>query len=176
MYARIRRDAARYSSAPRRRAVRAADLMLCHPGFVATLIYRVQQALTGAAVPVMPWLLRWLNLAVFGCDIVPGAQIGGGLFMPHPQGVVIGAGASTGDSCTILQQVTLGERISGRNRGMRYPHVGDHVLLGAGAKLIGPINIGHHARIGAGAVVNSDIPAGSVCVGVPGRVVGSPRP
>ena len=101
-----------------------------------------------------------------GADVPLNARLGGGLVLPHPNGVVIHPGATIGPNCMIFQQVTIGA-----NRG-RVPAVGGHVDIGAGAKLLGGVKVGDHARIGANAVVLCDVPEGSTAVGVPAIVLG----
>jgi serine O-acetyltransferase len=112
-----------------------------------------------------------LNVLVFGIEVSPQVQIGGGLFLPHTVGTVIGA-ARIGDNCTILQGVTLGtsEPDMGFTVSAR-PIVGDHVLIGAGAKVIGRVMVGDYAKIGANAVVLCDVPTYALAVGVPARIV-----
>ena len=104
---------------------------------------------------------------VTGADVPLNCKIGGGLLMPHPNGVVIHPGAEIGPNCLIFQQVTIGHEHGG------VPRLGGHVDVGAGAKLIGNITIGDHARIGANAVVTIDVPAGATAIGVPARIVGN---
>ncbi len=104
--------------------------------------------------------------AVTGADIPLNAQIGGGLLLPHPNGVVIHPEAHIGVNCLIFQQVTIGT--AGANRA---PVIGDHVDIGAGAKLLGGIHVGHHAKIGANAVVLIDVPTSRTAVGVPAKVI-----
>jgi len=102
---------------------------------------------------------------VTGADIPPNSRLGGGLLIPHPNGIVIHPDVEVGPNCLIFQQVTLGHAPSG------LPRVGGHVDIGAGAKIIGGITIGDHARIGANAVVTTDIPAGATAVGNPARIL-----
>ncbi len=102
---------------------------------------------------------------VTGADIPIMSPIGGGLMIPHPNGIVIHPGSKIGPNCLIFQQVTIGATERGT------PQVGGHVDVGAGARIIGPVTIGDHARIGANAVVTSDVPAGATAVGIPARVV-----
>lgn len=102
---------------------------------------------------------------VSGADIPLNAKIGGGLLIPHPNGIVIHPDSWVGPNCLIFQQVTIG------HAGTGVPYIGGHVDIGAGAKLIGPITIGDHARIGANAVVTNSVPAGATAVGIPARVV-----
>ena len=108
---------------------------------------------------------------VTGADIPVCAKVGGGLMMPHPNGIVIHPDAQIGPNCLIFQQVTIG--VDGRG-GTAV--IGGHVDLGAGAKILGPVRIGDHARIGANAVVLTDVPAGAVAVGVPAHVRPAPKP
>lgn len=105
---------------------------------------------------------------VSGADIPLNCQLGGGLLLPHPNGVVIHPFSVVGPNCLIFQQVTIG---AGGKPG--YPIIGGHVDIGAGAKILGGVRIGNHARIGANAVVTSDIPEGATAVGIPARVIGS---
>lgn len=104
-----------------------------------------------------------------GIEIHPGAKIGKNLFIDHGMGVVIGETAEIGDNCTLYQGVTLGG--TGKDRGKRHPTLGNNVLVGAGAKILGPFHVGDNARIAAGAVVLEEIPANATAVGVPARVV-----
>lgn len=105
---------------------------------------------------------------VAGAEIPLNSQIGGGLLIPHPNGIVIHPGATIGPNCLIFQQVTLGADEGGA------PIIGGHVDIGAGAKILGAVRIGDHARIGANAVVLADVPAGATAVGIPARVVTGP--
>lgn len=103
--------------------------------------------------------------AVTGADVPLNARIGGGLMLPHPNGVVIHPSCEIGPNCMIFQQVTLGTGAGG------IPRIGGHVDIGAGAKILGGVTIGNHARIGANAVVLCDVPAGATAIGVPARIV-----
>jgi serine O-acetyltransferase len=104
---------------------------------------------------------------VAGADIPLNCNIGGGLMLPHPNGVVIHPDAKIGVNCLIFQQVTVGIR-----SGKGAPQIGGHVDIGAGAKILGPVTIGAHARIGANAVVIMDVPPGAIAVGVPAKIIG----
>ena len=104
-----------------------------------------------------------------GIEIHPGAKIGRGLFIDHGMGVVIGETTEIGDNCTLYQNVTLGG--TGKDQGKRHPTLGNNVLIGAGAKVLGPFTVGDNARVAAGAVVLDAVPAGATAVGVPARVV-----
>ncbi len=117
-------------------------------------------------------LARWISHRArkkTGIEIHPGATIGKFLFIDHGMGVVIGETAVIGDYCTIYHGVTLGG--TGKDEGFRHPHLGNNVLIGAGAKILGPIHIGDNVKIGAGAIVIHDLPADSTAVGHPGRVI-----
>ncbi len=129
--------------------------------------------------PLSWWVCKWAVLrhrfwsVVTGADIPLPCQLGGGLLLPHPNGVVIHPSVVIGPNCLLFQQVTIGANQGG------VPTLGGHVDVGAGAKIIGPIHIGDHARIGANAVVMMDVPAGATAVGVPARLVAdrsSPAP
>jgi len=116
-----------------------------------------------------PWIVLFHRFwsAVCGADIPINAKLGGGLLMPHPNGIVIHPDAEIGPNCLIFQQVTVG---TGSRPGV--PRIGGQVDIGAGAKILGGIHIGDHARIGANAVVLQDVPAGCAAVGIPARIVG----
>lgn len=118
------------------------------------------------------FIARWISQRSrhkTGIEIHPGATIGKGLFIDHGMGVVIGETTVIGDNCTIYQNVTLGG--TGKDTGKRHPTLGNNVLVGSGAKVLGPFKVGNNARIAAGAVVLSEIPANATAVGVPARVV-----
>ena len=120
----------------------------------------------------MKFIARWISQRSrhqTGIEIHPGATIGKGLFIDHGMGVVIGETTEIGDYCTIYQNVTLGG--TGKETGKRHPTLGNHVLVGAGAKVLGPFKVGDNARIAAGAVVLNEVPANSTAVGVPAHIV-----
>ena len=118
------------------------------------------------------FIARWISQRArrkTGIEIHPGATIGKGLFIDHGMGVVIGETAEIGDNCTIYQNVTLGG--TGKDTGKRHPTLGDNVLIGAGAKVLGPFTIGSNARVSAGAVVLEEVPENATAVGVPAKIV-----
>ncbi|MCR2793865.1 serine O-acetyltransferase [Microbacterium sp. zg.Y625] len=144
------------------------EIALLYPGLHAVWSYRVAHALwvRGLRLPAraLSQVTRWLT----GVEIHPGARIGRRCFIDHGMGVVIGETAEIGDDVLLYHGVTLGGRT--RNGGKRHPTLGDRVLVGAGAKVLGPITIGAGTAIGANAVVTKDAPADSVLVGVPAKV------
>ena len=147
----------------------AAEVVLAYPGFHARELHRLAHGLHKRGVPVLPRVISNFSRFATGIEIHPGAQIGEGLFIDHGMGVVIGETAEIGDDCHILQGVTLGG--TSLHRTKRHPTLGNRVVVGAGAKLIGAVLIGDNARIGAGSVVVSNVPENATVVGVPGHVV-----
>lgn len=120
----------------------------------------------------MPFVARWISQRAArktGIEIHPGAKIGKGFFIDHGTGVVIGETAEIGDNVTLYQGVTLGG--TGKDHGKRHPTIGNNVMIGAGAKVLGPFKVGDNSRIAAGAVVLAEVPENSTAVGVPARVV-----
>ncbi|MDD6174273.1 MAG: serine O-acetyltransferase [Firmicutes bacterium] len=120
----------------------------------------------------MKFIARWISQRCrhkTGIEIHPGATIGRGLFIDHGMGVVIGETTEIGDNCTIYQNVTLGG--TGKDVGKRHPTLGNNVMVGSGAKVLGPFKVGDNARVAAGAVVLSEVPPNSTAVGVPARIV-----
>jgi len=146
-----------------------AEVLLTYPGVHALVAHRVAHRLDRAGFPVLPRLIAHLARFLTGIEIHPRARIGRRLFIDHGMGVVIGETAVIGDDCHLYQGVTLGGTSTRREK--RHPTLADHVVVGAGAKVIGNVRIGEHARIGAGAVVISSVPPHATVVGVPGHVV-----
>lgn len=145
------------------------EVLLCYPGFQAIVFHRFAHLLYTLNLPLIPRLISHLARFLTGIEIHPGAQIGEGLFIDHGMGVVIGETAIVGNYCLIYQGVTLGG--TGKESGKRHPTLGDDVVVGAGAKVLGNLNIGSRVRIGAGSVVLRDVPSDCTVVGIPGRVV-----
>jgi serine O-acetyltransferase len=145
------------------------EVLFCYPGLQALLLYRIAHRLHRAKLPFVPRLISHLARFFTGIEIHPGAAIGRGVFIDHGMGVVVGETAIIGDYALIYQGVTLGG--TGKECGKRHPTLGTNVVVGAGAKVLGNINIGNNARIGAGSVVLRDVPSDCTVVGVPGRVV-----
>ncbi len=147
----------------------AVQVVLTYPGLHAVEIHRLAHSLNRAGVPLLPLLISVTNRFLTGVEIHPGATIGTGLFIDHGMGVVIGETAIVGDNCHLTQGVTLGGTSNRREK--RHPTLGNGVIVGAGAKIIGAVTIGDNARIGAGSVVVTNVPANATVVGVPGKVV-----
>lgn len=154
-------------------AVSTAALVLAcfNPRMAPVALLRTAEFFHGHRLGMGAKFFSMLNVLVFGIEVSPQVQIGGGLFLPHTVGTVLGA-ERIGDNCTIMQGVTLGtsEPDMGFTVSER-PVIGNNVLIGAGAKVIGRISVGNHAKIGANAVVLRDVPAHALAVGVPARMV-----
>jgi serine O-acetyltransferase len=146
-----------------------AEVILFYPGFHARLAHRLAHALQVRGVPLLPRGIMHFTRFVTGIEIHPGAIIGSRFFIDHGMGVVIGETAEIGADVMIYQGVTLGG--TSTRRVKRHPTLRDNVVVGAGAKLIGAIEVGDNARIGAGSVVVTNVPANATVVGVPGHIV-----
>lgn len=144
------------------------DAVFLDAGFQAVLLHRMAHTLLRWRIPVLPALCRRLSIALCGVDILPHARIGGGLFLPHTPGIVVGGRTVIGEDCTLLHGVTLGEA---RFDELDCPRLGDRVTVGAGAQVLGGITVGDDALIGAGSVVLHRVPAKAVVAGVPARVL-----
>lgn len=147
----------------------ALEIFLCYPGFHAVLLHRLAHKLYKAHLPLIPRVISQVSRFFTGIEIHPGAKIGRRFFIDHGMGVVIGETTEIGDDVLVYQNVTLGG--TGNERGKRHPTIGNNVVIGTGAKVLGGITIGNNARIGAGAVVVRPVPENSTVVGIPGRVV-----
>ena len=146
-----------------------AEIFLTYSGFHATLLHRIAHVLWRKNVPVIPRLIAHFSRFITGIEIHPGAIIGSAFFIDHGMGVVIGETAEIGDNVTLYQGVTLGG--TGQEPGKRHPTLGDNVIVGAGAKVLGAIVIGSHVRIGANSVVLKSVPDHATVVGIPGKVI-----
>ncbi len=147
----------------------ALEVVLLYPGFHAVLFHRLAHKLYRHR---WYFLARWISQVVRYCTLIeihPGAQIGRGVFIDHGAGVIIGETAVVGDGCTIYQGVTLGG--TGKDIGKRHPTIGKNVMIGSGAKVLGPFTVGDNSKIAANAVVLEEVPPNCTCVGVPARVV-----
>ena len=154
---------------PAARSVGRPEILLTYGGVQALLSHRVAHVLHEAGVPLAPRALANATRVLTGVEIHPAARIGRSLFIDHGAGVVIGETAEIGDEVTLYQGVTLGG--TGFQRGKRHPNVGNDVVVGSGAKLLGPISVGDGAKIGANSVVIHDVPGNATVVGNPGHPV-----
>ena len=145
------------------------EVLLSYPGMFAIFIYRIAHELYEKKVAMIPRMMSEYAHSQTGIDINPGAQIGRRLVIDHGMGIVFGETAEIGDNCTIYHGVTLGG--TGKDSGKRHPTLGNNVLIGAGAKVLGPVYIGDNVRVGAGSVVLKNLPANTTAVGVPAEVV-----
>jgi len=149
----------------------AVEIFFCYPGFHAILLHRMAHRLHIAGFQLLARLVSQFNRTMTGIEIHPGATIGRRCFIDHGMGVVIGETTEIGDDVLLYQGVTLGG--TGKEKGKRHPTIGDNVVIGTGAAILGNIAIGDHTKIGAGSVVIRSVPDHSTVVGVPGRVVRS---
>ncbi|MFM9158968.1 MAG: serine O-acetyltransferase, partial [Dolichospermum sp.] len=145
------------------------EVLFCYPGLHAFILHRFAHGLRGIGIPFFPRLISHIARFLTGIEIHPGAVIGEGVFIDHGMGVVIGETAIVGNYALIYQGVTLGG--TGKQSGKRHPTLGENVVVGAGAKVLGNIEIGDHVRIGAGSVVLRNVPSSCTVVGVPGRII-----
>lgn len=147
----------------------AWQVVFVYPGFYARQFHRMEHTLWNWHIPVLPRLMAHITRFLTGIEIHPGARIGEGFFIDHGMGVVIGETAEIGDGVSLYQGVTLGG--TSMQKTKRHPTLGNNVVIGAGAKIIGAITIGDNSKIGAGSVVTNTVPPHATVVGVPGRVV-----
>ena len=146
------------------------DALINHTPFHAILVYRAVHGLHKMGVPILPRFLLNIARVWSGVEIHPGSTIGKGFFIDHGVGVVIGETAEIGDNCVLFHNVTLGG--TGKHRGKRHPTIGNNVLIGTGATLLGPIKVGNNVKIGAETfVIMHDIPDDCTVVGIPGKIV-----
>ena len=145
------------------------EVVTCYPGFHALLVHRLAHWLWSERLRWIARFVSHLGRWLTGIEIHPGAQIGRRFFIDHGMGVVIGETAEIGDDCTLYHGVTLGG--TSWSKGKRHPTLGNGVVLGAGAKILGPITIGDRARVGSNAVVVKDVPPGATAIGIPARII-----
>ena len=144
------------------------EVIFAYPGFHAILLHRINHFLWEIGMPVIPRFLSHVGRFLTGIEIHPAAKIGAGFFIDHGMGVVIGETSEIGENVLIYQGVTLGG--TGKEKGKRHPTLGNNVVVGTGAKILGAVTIGDNVTIGANSVVLKSIPGNSIVVGVPGRV------
>jgi serine O-acetyltransferase len=150
-------------------ATNRLEVILTYAGFHALVAYRIAHRLFLSGVPFLPRVISQIARWFTGVEIHPAATIGRGFFIDHGMGVVIGETSEIGDYVTLFQGVTLGG--TGKERGKRHPTLGNHVVVGAGAKILGGIKIGDNVKIGANSVVLKSVPPNSTVIGVPGRII-----
>ncbi len=145
------------------------EVLLVYPGFHAVILYRIAHWLWNKEIPFVPRIISHLGRFLTGIEIHPGAKIGTDFFIDHGMGVVIGETTVIGNNVTLFQGVTLGG--TGKEKGKRHPTLGNNIVVGVGAKILGNIIIGDNVKIGANSVVLEPVSSDSTVVGVPGRVV-----
>ncbi|HVA27007.1 MAG TPA: serine O-acetyltransferase [Candidatus Baltobacteraceae bacterium] len=145
------------------------DVVLSYPGFHALTWYRIYHRLHLWRIPILPRWLSHVSRFFTGIEIHPGAEIGGGVFIDHGMGIVMGETSVVGDGCLIYQGVTLGG--TSQSHGKRHPTLGKNVTVGANASVLGAITVGDGARVGSGSVVVRDVPPNATVVGIPAHVV-----
>lgn len=147
----------------------ALEVLFLYPSIQAIIMHRIASGFYKRRLFFLARLVSQLSRFITGIEIHPGAKIGRGLFIDHGMAVVIGETSEIGDNVTIYHGVTLGG--TGKDKGKRHPTIGDNVVIGAGAKILGPVYVGRSAKIGANAVVLTDIPANATAVGIPARII-----
>jgi serine O-acetyltransferase len=168
MFRQIREDIqAVFERDPAARSV--PEIIFCYPGFHAVLVYRLARWFWTHRFYFLGRFVSHIGRALTGIEIHPGAVIGKAFFIDHGMGVVIGETSEIGDNVTLFHGVTLGG--TAWQKGKRHPTIGNNVVIGTGAKVLGPVKIGDNTRIGANSVVISEIPPNSIVVGIPGKVV-----
>lgn len=151
-------------------AVRSVfEIIFCYPGFHAMLFYRVSHWLWNNQMKFFGRFVSHLGRFMTGIEIHPGATIGRGFFIDHGMGVVIGETAEIGDNCTLYHGVTLGGTSWAKEK--RHPTLGNNVIVGSGAKILGPFTLGDNCKVGSNSVVVKEVPENATVVGIPGRVV-----
>ncbi|MFH1448353.1 MAG: serine O-acetyltransferase EpsC [Candidatus Micrarchaeota archaeon] len=145
------------------------EILICYPGVHAIILHRIAHVLYNTGVPIIPRVISHFSRFFTGIEIHPGARIGGGFFIDHGMGVVIGETTEIKENVMLFQGVTLGG--TGLHKGKRHPTLEDNVIVGAHATVLGPITIGKGSKIGAGSVVVHEVPPNSTVVGIPGKVL-----
>lgn len=143
-------------------------VIFLYPGFHALLFYRIAHFLNNLKLKFIARIISQIVRFLTGIEIHPGAKIGKRLFIDHGMGIVIGETTIIGDNCTIYHGVTLGG--TGKDKYKRHPNLGNNVVVGCGAKILGPIKIGNNVKVGANAVVLKEVPDNSTIVGIPGKI------
>jgi serine O-acetyltransferase len=144
--------------------------LILYAGIWSIFFHRIAYLLFVLKIPFVPRLISQISRFLTGIEIHPGAKIGHGFFIDHGNGVVIGETAEIGNNVLLFHQVTLGSK-GGTAAGKRHPTIGNNVTIGAGAKVLGPINVGDNSIIGAGSIVTKDVPPDSTAVGNPAKLI-----
>ncbi|EMD0885812.1 serine O-acetyltransferase [Pseudomonas aeruginosa] len=147
----------------------ALEVLTCYPGLHAVWLHRLAHGLWTSGWKWLARLVSNFGRWMTGIEIHPGARIGRRFFIDHGMGIVIGETAEIGDDVTLYQGVTLGGTTW--NKGKRHPTLGNNVVVGAGAKVLGPFTVGEGAKVGSNAVVTKEVPPGAIVVGIPGRII-----
>lgn len=146
------------------------EILLCHTPLWTIIAYRLAHTLTKLKLRLLPKMIMTLMKVISGIDLNPSAQIGKSFFIDHGVGVVIGETTQIGDNCILFQNVTLGG--TGKHTGKRHPTIGNNVLIGVGATILGPVSVGDNVKIGADTfVIMKNIPSNCTVVGAPGKIV-----
>lgn len=145
------------------------EVLLCYPGITAVINHRIAHFFYKRGHRIIARIISQVSRFFTGIEIHPGAKIGRGLFIDHGMGVVIGETAEVGNYVTIYHGATLGG--TGKDSGKRHPTVGNNVIIGSGARILGPLTVGDNSKIGAGSVVLNNVPQGATAVGVPARII-----
>jgi serine O-acetyltransferase len=171
MFRLVRQDLKQFSHGPHFRD--KIKVFFLSSGFFCVVLVRLQNLLYNHHLLLLAYAVHHANLILTGADILPGCQIGGGLHVEHPVGIVIGAGVIIGSNCTILQGVTIGAKYVDRTNGdNKFPVIGDNVSIGAKASIIGGIIVGSNSTVGAHALVRKSAPRNSRLVGIPAHEIG----
>lgn len=145
------------------------EVVILYPIVHVMILYRIAHILYNKKIFFLARLISQLGRFLTGIEIHPGAKIGKGFFIDHGMGVVVGETAEVGDNVTLYHGVTLGG--TGKDTGKRHPTVGNNVIIGSGAKILGPIVIGDNSKVGSNSVVLKEVPENSTVVGIPGKIV-----
>jgi len=147
------------------------EILLCYPGIHSIFFYKISNIFWKLKIKILARFLSHIARFLTGIEIHPAVKIGKNLFIDHGMGVVIGETSIIGDNVTIYQGVTLGG--TKRIKKKRHPTISDNVIIGAGAKVLGPIKVGKNSKIGANSVVTKNVPSNTTVVGIPGRIIGN---